>query len=121
METGKALLMSGVTLLAIAALLGFVQYRHRERAEDFARWRVVHAGGTAGAVQLMVLSAVWSRIGRGTWMPLVAAGLIVATWTFFLGSLATALGQPRTAQAINRIGTLFAVPAYLALPLLVLS
>src|SRR5690242_4127954 len=113
MEPGKALLISGVTLLAISALLGFVQHRHREHGEAFALWRVVHAGGTAGAVQLLALSAVWSRFGRGGSVAPVAAGVIVATWAFFLGPLARALGRPRIADVINRLGAVFAVPAYL--------
>src|SRR2546430_967583 len=55
MESGRALFVFGTWLLAIAALPGFVQERHRDVPEEFARWRVVHAGGTAGAVQLLAL------------------------------------------------------------------
>src|SRR5438132_860001 len=60
----RILLVCGLTLLAVSALLGFVQHRHRERPDMFARWRVVHNGGTAGAVQLLALGAVWGRLGR---------------------------------------------------------
>jgi hypothetical protein len=117
MESERALLISGMVLLSVSALLGFVQHRHRERPELFARWRVVHVGGTAGAVQLLVLAAVWNRFGAaGDWGPFLIAGLTVATWAFFLGPLAAALDHPRTAWVINRVGAAVALPAYLGLP-----
>jgi len=43
MDSSRVPVVSGVTLLSISALLGFVQERHRESPEAFARWRVVHA------------------------------------------------------------------------------
>jgi hypothetical protein len=119
MEPERALLIFGTVLLTASALLGFVQYRHRERPDSFVLWRVVHAGGTAGAVQLLALSAIWQRFGtKGTWATFLVGGLIFATWAFFLGPLARALGRPRTASAINRIGAVVALPAYLSLPLI---
>jgi hypothetical protein len=118
MEPARALLIFGTVLLTISALLGFVQYRHRERPDSFARWRVVHAGGTAGAVQLLALSAIWERLGMtGALATFLVTGLICATWAFFLGPLARALGRTRTANVINSIGAVVALPAYLALPL----
>jgi hypothetical protein len=121
MDAARALLTFGTVLLALSALLGFVQYRYRERPEVFAHWRVVHAGGTAGAVQLLALSAVWNRFAesgsRGTFL---AAAIILATWAFFLGPLARALGRPRLASAINRTGAVVAFPAYLLLPLVLM-
>jgi hypothetical protein len=118
MEPARALLIFGTTLLTISALLGFVQHRHRERPDAFARWRVVHAGGTAGAVQLLALSVAWERFGmKGPWATLLAAGLIFATWAFFLGPLVRALGRTRTANVINSLGAFVALPAYLALPM----
>jgi hypothetical protein len=121
MESANAFLVSGTILLAIAALLGLVQYRHRECADAFARWRTVHVGGTAGAVQLLALSGVWDRFGaRGTWTTFLVAGIIFATWAFFLGPLAAALDRSRIALAINRIGAAIAVPVYLALPIALL-
>jgi hypothetical protein len=118
MEPARALLIFGTVLLASSALLGFVQYRHRERPETFAHWRVVHAGGTAGAVQLLALSAIWERFGmKGAWAAFLVTGLIFATWAFFLGPLARALGRTRTANLINRMGAVVALPAYLALPI----
>ena len=44
MESTYTLLVSGTLLLAISALLGFVQERYRDSPEAFGRWRVVHAG-----------------------------------------------------------------------------
>jgi hypothetical protein len=122
MEPARGLLIFGTVMLSVSVLLGFVQYRHRERPESFGRWRVVHAGGTAGAVQLLALSAVWDRFGSsGTWATLLVVGLILATWAFFLGPLARALGWPRIADAINRVGAVVAVPAYLGLPILLVA
>jgi hypothetical protein len=121
MDTARALLICGTVLLAISALLGFVQYRYRDRPELFAHWRVVHAGGTAGAVQLLALSAVWERFaGSVSWARFLAAGVMLATWAFFLGPLARALGRPRLARVINSAGGLVALPAYLMLPLVLL-
>jgi hypothetical protein len=122
MTTMRVLLIGGTVLLAISALLGFVQQRHRERPEAFALWRVVHTGGTAGAVQLLALAAVWERFAaQGAWHPLLAGGVIFATWAFFLGPLARALGRPRMASIINRVGAVVALPAYLALPLVLFA
>ena len=118
MDPQRLLLVCGTVLLAISALLGFVQYRHRQRPEKFARWRVAHAGGTAGAVQLLALSAIWERLGAtGTSAAWLSLGIAVATWAFFLGPLAQALDRPRTGAIINRLGGLVALPAYLLLPL----
>jgi hypothetical protein len=118
MEPARALLIFGTLLLSISALLGFVQHRYRERPEAFAHWRAVHAGGTAGAVQLLALSAIWERFGmKGPWATSLVAGLIFATWAFFVGPLARALGRIRIANMINNLGAVVAVPAYLALPI----
>ena len=118
----RCLLIFGTVLLSISAVLGFVQYRHRERPDTFALWRVVHAGGTAGAVQLLALSAIWERFGpKGAWVTFLVAGLIFATWAFFLGPLARALGWPRTANVINSVGAVVALPAYLALPVILVA
>ena len=117
----RLLLFAGILLLSVAALLGFVQERYRSQPEAFAHWRVVHSGGTAGAVQLLALSAVWPALSRGGWLLLaVAMGITVATWAFFLGPLARALGLPRLATTTNMVGALFALPAYVALPFLLL-
>ena len=113
----RLLLVGGIALLAVSALLGFVQHRYRARPEAFARWRVVHAGGTAGAVQLLGLAAVWGHFGRGPGFTLLAGGLIVSTIAFFLGPLAGALNLRRTAAAILTAGAVVALPSYLALPI----
>jgi hypothetical protein len=121
MDPEQALLICGTALLSIAALLGFVQHRHRARPRTAARWRVVHAGGTAGAVQLLVLAALWQRLGaRQPWAALVVGGLAFATWAFFLGPLARVLDHPRIARVLEGLGAAVAVPGYLALPLLLL-
>lgn len=121
MNSSRALLSSGILLLTVSALLGFVQYRHRDRPEAFAHWRVVHAGGTAGAIQLLALSAVWAHFGAATAsLALVAGGLILATWAFFLGPLAKALGRLHLATVVNSVGAAAAIPSYLCLPLLLL-
>jgi uncharacterized membrane protein YdcZ (DUF606 family) len=117
MRSGGDLLLSGTVLLSVAAFIGFAQHRHREQPEALAHWRVVHVGGTAGAVQLIALSAVWPRLGDGAWTLGLSAGLIVATWAFFLGPLAQALGRRRAAATINALGAVVALPTYLALPL----
>jgi hypothetical protein len=118
MTAENVLLVCGVVLLAIAALLGFVQYRYREQPEAFTRWRVVHAGGSTGAVQLLALCAVWQRLGfHGPVSVSLALGLSASTWAFFLGPLATATGFPRVARFVNMVGGVVAVPAYVGLPL----
>jgi len=121
MDSERLLLVFGLVLLSASALLGFVQYRYRERAEAFSHWRVVHSGGTAGAVQLLALCAIWGHLGiKGTWATWLSLGLIIATWAFFLGPLARAVGRPRTARIINRVGGAVAVPAYVLLPAVLL-
>src|SRR5437868_6266228 len=55
MESESALLVSGTMLLAISALLGFVQYRHRECPDAFARWKTGHVGDWN-----RLLSVVWN-------------------------------------------------------------
>jgi hypothetical protein len=121
MDPSRALLIFGVSLLAVSALLGFAQARTSRQPEAFARWRVVHNGGTAGAVQLLALAAVWHRLANGRgWTVALAWGLIFATWAFFLGPLARALGRPRLASGINILGAVAAVPAYAALPAVLL-
>jgi hypothetical protein len=122
MESERALLICGTVLLSMSALLGFVQHRHRERPELFARWRVVHVGGTAGAVQLLALAAVWDRLGvRGTAAIFLVAGLALATWAFFLGPLALALDWVRTGRVISRLGAFVALPTYVGLPIVLLA
>ena len=117
----RLLLNFGIVLLAVAALLGFVQHRHRDDPRAFALWRVVHTGGTAGAVQLIALAAVWHHIAQeGVVRSLISWGVIFATWAFFLGPLANALGRHRTASTINKVGALVALPSYVLLPFLLL-
>jgi hypothetical protein len=110
------LLLSGVTLLSISALLGFVQERHRDSPESFARWRVVHAGGTTGAVQLIALAAIWSQLDATGWKAILPVGLISASWAFFLGPLASAMQLPRVAHWVNYAGAIVALPTYALLP-----
>jgi hypothetical protein len=121
-DPARALFVSGTLLLAIASLLGFVQERQRRSPEAFAEWRVVHAGGTAGAVQLLALSAVWLRLPAApAWTAVLAAGLIFAAWAFFIGPTARALGRPRLARIVNRAGAIVALPTYVALPAIMFS
>ena len=121
MESGRALFVFGTLLLAIAALLGFAQERHRDSPDAFARWRVVHAGGTAGGVQLIALSAMWPRLpGTETLTAILAWGLIFVAWALFIGPIARAMDRPRLASVVNRAGAVVAVPAYLALPVILL-
>jgi len=117
--TTTVLLVAGILLLTPAALAGFLQARAKNPA-TVARWRVVHAGGTAGAVQLLALAAVWSRFPGGALASAVGIGIAASTWAFFLGPLARALGKDRLASAVNLTGALVAGPAYLGLPLLLL-
>ena len=119
MDPVRLLAASGAVLLSIAALLGFVQERHRDRP-TFPAWRVVHAGGTAGAVQLLALAATWERlVGSGRWSIPLALTLIAVAWAFFLGPLARVLGHLQMARAFNIAGAVLAVPGYLALPIAV--
>ncbi|MBM3818841.1 MAG: hypothetical protein FJW14_07490 [Acidimicrobiia bacterium] len=105
MEPAGALLAFGTLLLSIAALLGFVQEQHRHSPELFAQWRVVHAGGSAGGVQLVALSAVWQRFDQsGWWTAALPWALVIAAWAFFIGPLARATGHARLAQVINSLG-----------------
>ena len=119
MDAAQLLLLSGVVLLSISALLGFVQERHRDSPDQFARWRVVHAGGAAGAVQLIALAAVWHQFNATGWQELLALGLVITSWAFFLGPLARAMDQPRVSRWINIAGAIVAVPTYVILPALV--
>jgi hypothetical protein len=108
-------------LLSVSALLGFVQERHREQPEAFARWRVVHAGGAAGAVQLIALAAAWRQFAAPGWTALLPVGLVLTSWAFFLGPLARALELPRVSRCINTLGAVVAVPTYALLPALLMS
>ena len=119
MDATQLLLLSGVVLLSISALLGFVQERYRHSPERFAQWRVVHAGGAAGAVQLIALAAVWHQFSATEGKKLLALGLVVTSWAFFLGPLARALERPRISRWINAAGAIVAVPTYIVLPVLV--
>ena len=113
------LLVAGILLLTPSALAGFLQARAKD-PDMAARWRVVYAGGTAGAVQLLALAAIGSRFPRGVLALVVGLGIATSTWAFFVGPLARALGRPRLAAAVNLAGALVAGPAYLGLPLLLL-
>jgi hypothetical protein len=119
----QLLLGLGVVLLAIAALLGFAQARAHPGSVSAARWRVVHAGGATGAVQLIALAAVWRELTR-TCPPLLAAacalGIAAASWAFFIGPLLHALGDEVWYRRVNLLGAVLAVPGYLMLPLLLL-
>ncbi|MFZ5895491.1 MAG: hypothetical protein ACOY0T_30825 [Myxococcota bacterium] len=117
MDTERLLVVCGTILLAAAALLGYVQHWHRQRPTEFARWRVVHAGGTAGAVQLIGLAAVWRYFEHGVSSTLLAIGVTAATFAFFLGPLAAALNWPKMARSLLAVGAAVALPAYVALPL----
>jgi hypothetical protein len=119
MDPIRLLVVAGAVLLSVAALLGFVQEHHRDRP-TFPAWRVVHAGGTAGAVQLLALAAIWERlVGLGPVSVALALTLTAVAWAFFLGPLARVLGHLRIARAINIAGAVLAVPGYLALPMAV--
>ena len=121
MNAADALFTSGIVLLATSALCGFVQHRFRKEPEEFAAWRVVHNGGTAGAVQLIALAEAWKRFGGHGVAPFVAVGLIVATLAFFLGPLARATHRPLLARIFLGAGAVVGAPAYLALPVAAFS
>jgi hypothetical protein len=121
MQTSRLLLSGGLVLLAISALLGFVQQQHRHSPEAFAQWRVVHAGGAAGAVQLIALAAVWDQFAASGLSSFVAWGLILTSWAFFLGPLARAMSAGSAARWINLGGAIVAVPTYLMLPTLLVG
>ena len=120
MDAPRLPLMAGIVLLASAALLGLVQEHYRKEPERFSAWRVVHAGGTAGAVQLLALGAVWERLSGSSGVADALAWTLVTVTCAFLGPLARALGRPRLARGFNIVGATLAVPGYLALPLVLL-
>jgi hypothetical protein len=73
-------------------------------------------------VQLLALATMWEHLaGTGAWTTLLAWSLIFATWTFFIGPLARAVGHPRVALIVERAGAVIALPAYLALPAILLA
>jgi hypothetical protein len=117
----QLLLGMGVVLLAAAALLGFAQARAHPGSVSQARWRVVHAGGATGAVQLIALASVWREL-TASCPPLLATacalGVAVASCAFFIGPLLHALGDETWYRRVNMLGAVFAVPGYLMLPLL---
>jgi hypothetical protein len=121
MDPNRALLTSGLVLLSISALLGFVQERHRDSPDAFARWRVVHAGGAAGAVQLIALAAVLNQLDATGWKAIIPLGLVWASWAFFLGPLARATDFPRVSRVVNLAGAVVALPTYVLLPALLVS
>lgn len=119
MNTQDLLLALGIILLAAASLLGFMQARIPAEDPAQARWRVVHVGGTAGAVQLIALSSVWHKLSANDTSilaPVIAVGIAFSTWAFFIGPLMRALGDRRWYRRVHLAGALFAVPGYLALP-----
>lgn len=123
MQTQDLLLALGIILLAAASLLGFMQARLAPDHPAQARWRVVHVGGTAGAVQLIALSAVWHKLTVDNTSLLaitIAAGIAISTWAFFIGPLMRALGDERWYRGVHWFGAAFAVPGYAALPFLLL-
>lgn len=115
MVLNRLLVTTGVTLLGVSALTGFVQHRYRADAERFALWRVTHSGGTAGAVQLIALGAIWNHADDGL-ASSVGIGVTFATLAFFFGPLARALGYRRVADTILATGGVVALPAYATLP-----
>lgn len=118
-DVSTLLLDAGVLLLSVAALIGFMQARTTPGTDAYHHWRVVHNGGTAGAVQLIALAAVWSRVGNAG--QLIALGVCVSTWAFFVGPLLRALGREPMGRKVNLFGALVATPSYIGLPWLVIS
>ena len=107
---------AGIVLLALAALLGFQQARAAPGSDAHGRWRVAHNGGTAGGVQLIALATAWPWLDGARFSPVLALGLALSTWAFFVGPTLRALGSERMARRINLVGAAIAVPSYLALP-----
>jgi len=120
----RILIVAGILLLAVSALIGFIQAREQSGSAQHTLWRVAHAGGTAGGVQLIALGAVIDRL-RSALPPgatsAIILGLTIGTWAFFVGPLLRALGAEWHAKRVNIVGALFAGPAYLSLPLLLLT
>jgi hypothetical protein len=109
------LLRTGAVLLALAAFTGFAQATARGSSLE-AQWRVVHNGGTAGGVQLLVLAVAWPALaGQSLIAPWVALAIIVATWCFFIGPLLKVRSQARAAQLVLLAGAVVSVPGYVGL------
>lgn len=122
-ETTRWLILAGVLLLSVAALTGFLQARHAAGSPPHVLWRVAHAGGTAGAVQLIALGAALPHLRpvvSDSLVSVILAAVATGTWAFFLGPLLRASGAERASRWVNLAGAAVAGPAYLALPLLVL-
>ena len=115
-EVPRLLASAGIVLLSIAALVGFQQARVAAGSDAHVRWRVAHAGGTAGGVQLIALAAGWQWLEGARFSAVLALGLALSTWAFFVGPTLRALGSERMARRINLMGAAIAVPSYLALP-----
>lgn len=113
----QILLYAGIPLLAVAALSGFMPARLAPNTPEHAHWRVVHNGGTAGAVQLIALSAVFREGPNPTvFTTIVFSAIALATWAFFVGPLLRALDRERAARRVNLAGAFVAAPAYVLLP-----
>jgi hypothetical protein len=110
------MLTTGAVLLGLAAFMGFAQAGTSRGSAEEARWRVVHNGGTAGGVQLLALSAVWTRLcGQSPFAGWVAVCLALSTWLFFIGPLLKALSRVRSGNAVLWAGAVASLPAYLGL------
>jgi uncharacterized membrane protein YqhA len=123
LDTTRWLITAGVTLLAIAALTGFLQARHAAGSPSHVLWRVAHSGGTAGAVQLIALGAALQHLRPAitdSLASVILSAVTLGTWAFFIGPLLRASGAERASRVVNLAGACIAGPAYLALPLLVL-
>jgi hypothetical protein len=93
-----------------------MQARSAPGSEAHARWRVAHAGGTAGGVQLIALAGAWHWLAHAHSSSLLAFGVTAASWAFFIGPTLRALGAEVVARRVNALGAAIALPSYLALP-----
>lgn len=122
LDGGGLLLITGAVLLGIAAFMGFAQAGTQRGSTAESKWRVVHSGGTAGGVQLLALSAVWSRLAGPSPLAGVIAGcLALSTWLFFVGPLLKALSRSRSGNVVLWAGATASLPAYFGLLVLAVT
>lgn len=112
----QQILALGLFLLSVAAFTGYKQHSVQKDPEQFALWRVVHSGGTSGAVQIVVFGLVLAHLKIGLVGGIIVLGATVSSCCFFVGPLLKALNRATLGSRVNAFGGLLAIPSYGALP-----
>jgi len=112
----QQILVLGLFLLSAAAFTGYKQHSVKNDPELFALWRVVHSGGTSGAVQIVVFGLLLAHFKIGLAGGIVVLGATVSSCCFFVGPLLKALNRASLGGRVNALGGVLAIPSYAALP-----